>query len=160
MGAFYGVTKEWYNFVRGFELHYKWGVLEPYISLKSWSLGGEVLVDTENKVNHIFNRKPQREALWDILIYNELMTAGIVFNSYGIKYANYLYESRTSAYELGSRIYMDKIESINQMCTYINENRVIEPKELEEKMVAMSYHYNKDGNKYEIPLAKDLVSLQ
>ena len=74
MGAFYGVKKAWYRKVGGFELHYRWGVLEPYISLKSWLLGGEVLVDSENKTYHIFNRHPQREAMWDALAFNQLLS--------------------------------------------------------------------------------------
>ena len=72
MGAFYGVSKSWYEFVRGFELHYKWGVLEPYISLKSWRVGGNVLIDTDNVTEHVW-RAPSRSADYNALAYNQYM---------------------------------------------------------------------------------------
>jgi glycosyltransferase involved in cell wall biosynthesis len=152
MGAFYGTTKEWYDHVRGFELHYKWGVLEPYFSLKTWRMGGRVLVDSVNKTNHIFNRNPQRQALWDILAYNQLMLANTVFASYGIKYANWLYDSHTQAYERGSDMMMEKMEAISQLTHYIQSNSVMSPQELEKKMVDMSYHYKQDKCKYTNPI--------
>ena len=152
MGAFYGTTKEWYYHVRGFELHYKWGVLEPYFSLKTWRMGGRVLVDSVNKTNHIFNRNPQRQALWDILAYNQLMLANTVFASYGIKYAQWLYDSHTQAYERGADMMMEKIEAISQLTHYIQSNSVMSPQELEKKMVDMSDHYKQDKCKYTNPI--------
>jgi len=154
MGAFYGTTKAWYNKVRGFELHYKWGSLESYISLKTWIMGGEILVDSENITYHIFNRRPQRQALWDVLIYNQTLVSSVVFGNYGIKYVNYLSEGDRHAYQRGTDMYMEKIEAVNALSGYIYQNRVMTPEELEKKMVEMSYHYNQEKCKYTDPLVK------
>lgn len=152
MGAFYGIKKSWYDKIRGFELHYKWGVLEPYISLKSWRMGGEVLVDSENKTLHIFNRRPQREAMWDVLAYNQLVISGTVLGKYGKKYAQYLSQGSRSVWDRGSDMYMDKIESIVQMAGYIERNSVMTPQQLERMMINMSYHYSQDSCKYTDPM--------
>jgi glycosyltransferase involved in cell wall biosynthesis len=159
MGAFYGVKKSWYEKIRGFELHYKWGGLEPYISLKTWKMGGSVLVDSDNITYHIFNRKPQRDALWDVLAYNQLMIANTVFSQYGIKYAEFLWNSGTSAYERGSEMMMEKMEAISQLTQYIISHSVMTPQELEKKMVEMSFHYNQEECKYTNPLLHEYDSV-
>ena len=149
MGAFYGVKREWYNKISGFELHYQWGNLEPYISLKSWRMGGEVLVDSDNKALHIFDRinpnkvgnEKRREAKWDVVIYNQLMIAATVFGIYGIKFARYLEHMNNSSWNNASEMYMDKKDSINWFARYYHEEAEMTPKELEDKIIELSYHY-------------------
>lgn len=154
MGAFYGVRRDWYEKLRGFELHYKWGVLEPYISLKSWRLGGEVLVDTDNKTLHMFNRHPQRSADWSAIAYNQQIIAGCVFGVYGIKYAQFLAEGETAAFDQACTMRMERIEEVNQMTHYLDENAKVSPEELERSMVELSYFYNQPGCKYDNPIKK------
>jgi len=151
MGAFYGVKKAWYKKVRGFELHYKWGVLEPYISLKTWLLGGSILVDTDNITYHIFNRSPQRHTDWNALAYNQCMVANVVFGKFGKKYVQYLSESNTTAYNNGSEMMMEKMESIAQLTNYLNDHNVATPAQLEEAMIELSIHYKKRGCTYKHP---------
>ena len=55
LGAAYGVSKKWYNYIDGFWGHKFWGALEPYISLKSWLFGGDCLVAPHIETAHIFN---------------------------------------------------------------------------------------------------------
>jgi glycosyltransferase involved in cell wall biosynthesis len=152
MGAFYGVKKSWYEHIRGFELHYIWGVLEPYISLKSWIMGGEVLVDTENTARHTW-RRPSRSPAFDALAYNQLMVAGTVFGTYGGKYATYLLEGGYDTAERAAKIYTSKQYDIDELADYIKENRVLEPHDLERMMVSLSVEYNK-RDKYPNPLSK------
>jgi glycosyltransferase involved in cell wall biosynthesis len=151
MGAFYGVKKDWYDYIRGCELHYKWGVLEPLMSLKTWLLGGEVLIDTDNVTEHIW-RAPQRDADFSALSYNQQMLAAIVFGSYGIKYANFLWEGRGAAYERGAEMAAEKKEAIEQMAYYLQQNATMSPEELEKKMVDLSFQYHRENNKYLNPL--------
>ena len=143
MGAFYGVKKRWYEYIRGFELHYIWGSLEPYISLKSWILGGKVLVDTENKTYHMW-RTPQRSARFDALMYNQILISSVVMYNYGKKYVDYLYDRHSSTYIIASDIARNRQAEIAYLAEYIKDRRVMEPKELEELMVNMSVEYNKE----------------
>lgn len=57
LGAIYGIRKEWYNYIDGWHGFRKWGCLEPYISLKSWLMGGNCLCDCSVKTYHIFKQK-------------------------------------------------------------------------------------------------------
>lgn len=151
MGAFYGVKRSWYEYVKGFELHYKWGVLEPYISLKTWKMGGSVLVDSDNGVQHIW-RKPRRTLALDALAYNELLIAQVVFHSYGTRYANFLYESKTPFIDPAVAILEHKIEPIGQLARYVQSNQVMTSEELERKMVDMSHQYHRESNHYLNPI--------
>jgi len=155
MGAFYGVRKSWYEYVKGFELHYKWGVLEPYISLKSWILGGQILCDSDNLVEHIW-RKPRRSADFAALMYNQMMTSGVVFGPYGVKYAEHLCEYKSHTWDIASEMYNEKMESISQVADYIRKNRIMEPRYLEAMMVKLSVEYNKVKTHYENPIEEQV----
>lgn len=80
LGAIYGVKKSWYEYIDGFALHQKWGTLEPYISLKSWLMGGNCLCAKHIETAHIFkeNGSPLNIAhgiKQDAVIYNKLLVA-------------------------------------------------------------------------------------
>lgn len=55
LGAAYGTTKSWYEYIDGFWGHRFWGTLEPLISLKCWLMGGKCLVSPVIETAHIFN---------------------------------------------------------------------------------------------------------
>lgn len=152
MGAFYGVSRAWYNKISGFDLHYQWGNLEPYISLKSWRLGGDVVIDTENKVNHMFGRGPRREAKYDVIKYNQLMIAGTVFGSFGKKYAYHLEGQQGTAFTNACNTYNEKMDAMMHMARYCNAHAKLTPQELEDKMVELSYCYNQPDCVYEKPI--------
>lgn len=54
LGAAYGVSKSWYNHIDGFWGHRKWGTLEPYISIKSYMMGGDCLTAPHIETAHMF----------------------------------------------------------------------------------------------------------
>lgn len=145
MGTFYGVKKDWYNHVRGFELHYKWGVLEPYVSLKTWRMGGEILIDTDNSAMHIW-RKPSRETDLNALSYNQQMISRVVFGREGKKYGEFLWEARSAQYERGAEMCNDKRDAIGQLAGYIADHAALSVSELERKMVELSCVYNRGDN--------------
>jgi hypothetical protein len=145
MGAFYGVSKEWYEFIRGFEFHDKWGSLEPYISLKSWLLGGEVLIDTDIDVLHKtgrtgFANKPQTSYL-----YNRMMISFIVFGAYGIQFMEHLGQS--TAIQIAADMYMNRSYDLDLSRQDIEEKAVMGPEELHKLMVSLSEYHAKKGLK-------------
>jgi glycosyltransferase involved in cell wall biosynthesis len=86
LGAAYGVSKSWYNYIDGFWGHKFWGTLEPYISLKSWLFGGNCLVAPHIETAHIFNEPGQSgghgdEAKYTIYkSYNRMLVAWLLFS--------------------------------------------------------------------------------
>lgn len=121
-------------------------------------MGGEVLVDSENKVLHVFDRidpnkvgnEKRREAKWDVVIYNQLMIAGTVFGRYGVKFARYLEPMNNSSWNRASEMYMDKKDSINWFAKYYHEEAKLTPRELEDKIIELSYHYKQEGCEYKL----------
>lgn len=83
LGAFYGVKKEWYNYIDGFWGHRLWGTLEPYVALKSWLFGGSCRVVPRIYAGHIFKRAGTHGTPQDALMYNKMMVATLLFPDYG-----------------------------------------------------------------------------
>jgi len=143
MGSFYGVTREWYEFVRGFELHYQWGSLEPYISLKSWMLGGSILINTDIDVLHKSGRVGFAKKEEKAYVYNRMMIAFVVFGSYGIQFAEHL--GQNSVVAEAADIYHNAMQDVSLLRAYIEEHSVMSPEELHKKMVSMSQYHGKKG---------------
>ena len=81
LGAAYGVSKQWYNYIDGFWGHRKWGSLEPYISLKSWLFGGDCLTAPHIETAHIFNDTQGRHGTGYVnLAYNSMLVAWLLFD--------------------------------------------------------------------------------
>ncbi len=80
LGACYGTTKSWYNYIDGFWGHRTWGSLESYISLKSWLFGGSCRFLPTAETGHIF--KTQKDSPHKILpediLYNKLLVATLL----------------------------------------------------------------------------------
>ena len=82
LGAAYGVSKEWYNYIDGWWGHKKWGTLEPYISLKSWLFGGSCRTAPRIEVGHIFKTRGTHGTNQDVLLYNKMLVATLLFDDY------------------------------------------------------------------------------
>lgn len=145
MGAFYGVSRSWYEHLRGFELHYQWGSLEPYISLKSWLLGGEVLIDTDIDVLHKTGRTGFASKDEVAYVYNRMMIAFVVFGSYGIQFMEHL--GQNTSVERAADLYMNAMQDISLLREHIEKYAVMEAEDLHKKMVAMSAYHQKKGLK-------------
>jgi len=145
MGAFYGTTKKWYDYVRGFELHYIWGSLEPYISLKTWLLGGKVLISTDLDVTHIMSRVGHAFKQEYAIIYNRLMIAFVVFGEYGIPFMEHYGQSFTI--QRAADLYMSSMYEIAPLRKHMEKNAIMTAKELHMKLVKMSSYHSKKGLK-------------
>lgn len=82
LGAAYGVSKTWYEYIDGWALHKKWGTLEPYISLKSWFFGGSCRMAPRIETGHIFKKQGTHGTQQDILFYNKMMVATVLLEDY------------------------------------------------------------------------------
>jgi glycosyltransferase involved in cell wall biosynthesis len=82
LGAFYGVKKEWYQYIDGFHLHHGWGTLEPLIGLKSWLFGGENRTAPRVETGHLFKKVGTHGTSQDILMHNKMLVATLLFDDY------------------------------------------------------------------------------
>lgn len=80
LGAIYGVKKQWYQYIDGFAMHYHWGTLEPYISLKSWFFGGSCRTAPEVVAGHIFKKHGTHGTSQAALMCNKLMVTSVLFD--------------------------------------------------------------------------------
>lgn len=82
LGAAYGTTNKWYNHIDGFWGHHFWGTLEPYISLKSWLMGGKCFVAPHIETAHIFNETGVHASQYNYGLYksyNRMLVASLLF---------------------------------------------------------------------------------
>lgn len=96
IGAFYVTTKGFYQYINGWDTdggvnkgHQHWGGLEPWISIKTWLLGGECRVIRSLEVGHIFGRlthaggvMAQRGIRADLRWYNKLFIVHTLFTEH------------------------------------------------------------------------------
>jgi len=80
LGACYGTTREWYEYIGGFWGHRLWSNLEPLISMKSWLFGGSCRVVPEAETGHIFKREGTHGTPHEALIYNKLLISTLLFD--------------------------------------------------------------------------------
>lgn len=80
LGAFYGINKQWYEYIGGFELHRSWGSLESYFGIKNWLFGGSCRVSPKCEVGHIFKRQGTHGTPHSHLTYNKLLVATLLFS--------------------------------------------------------------------------------
>ena len=78
LGAAYGVSKRWYEYVDGWAGHYRWGSLEPHISLKSWMFGGSCRIAPSIATGHIFKPAGTHGTPQHALYYNKIFIASVL----------------------------------------------------------------------------------
>jgi glycosyltransferase involved in cell wall biosynthesis len=74
LGAFYGVSRDWFIKIRGFEGHKTWGSLEVVSALRSYIAGGNCMIDTKSVTGHLFKTASSNKPVQD-LIYNKILIA-------------------------------------------------------------------------------------
>lgn len=89
LGACYGVKKSWYSYIDGFWGHHLYGTLEPYISLKSWLMGGSCRVAPHIETGHIFKREGTHGTPQDALMFNKMLVATLLLED-GQRYIDFL----------------------------------------------------------------------
>jgi len=82
LGAAYGVKKAWYDHVDGWWGHRSWGTLEPYMSLKSWFMGGSCRTAPDIECGHVFKRSGTHATPHHHLMYNKMLLATLMFDEH------------------------------------------------------------------------------
>jgi len=72
LGACYGMTKRFYEKIRGFEGLKIWGSTEAYLSIKIWMAGGSCKLLKSVEVGHIFKKKKHFTLPPHFSLYNKL----------------------------------------------------------------------------------------
>lgn len=72
LGANYGVSRDWFQYIRGLHGLRMWGGSEMFMSLKSWLAGGSCKINADVKIGHKFrDEAPYSTGVWN-LIYNKI----------------------------------------------------------------------------------------
>ncbi len=72
LGACYGISKKFYEKIKGFEGLKIWGSTEAYLSLKVWMAGGSCKLLRSVEVGHIFKKKKHFTLPPHFSLYNKL----------------------------------------------------------------------------------------
>lgn len=126
LGAAYGVSKKWYEYIDGFAGHKSWGTLEPYISLKSWLFGGSCLTTTGVETGHIFKPSGTHGTALHHLIYNKIFVSTVLFDDYNRdRLINYL--GTNNQIEQAKKEYNNDLEFIKFKREEYKSKIVIDP---------------------------------
>jgi len=72
LGANYGFSKQWFNYIKGLYGLKMWGTSEPFLSIKTWLAGGKCKIRTDIEIGHKFRKNaPYRTGVSD-LVYNKI----------------------------------------------------------------------------------------
>lgn len=78
LGAAYGVKKQWYQYIGGWEGHKRWSTLEPYISIKSWMFGGECRVAPKVQIGHIYKKSNPHGVTQPYILWNKYLVSTLL----------------------------------------------------------------------------------
>lgn len=120
LGAFYGVSKSWYDHIKGFMGHRYWGTLEPFISLKSWFAGGKCMIANDVENGHIFKQRPSHITHTHDLMYNKLMAAEVLFPN-DIKHKLISFLGRNEHIDRAKRMILDDQAQIDHLKKYYQQ---------------------------------------
>lgn len=130
LGAAYGVSKSWYNYVDGWAGHKTWGSLEPYISLKTWLFGGSCRIATRIETAHIFKTQGTHNVPQHVLFYNKMMIATLLLDDYD-RFIDFLGDHRTI--KKAKEIYNDNIDFIMKKKEEYKDKIVYKPEDFFKK---------------------------
>ena len=72
MGACYFSTREWFLYIGGLEFNKDWGDEEPFLSIKSWLAGGNVMMMNDFGIGHKFRSTSSYTTNISSLKYNKI----------------------------------------------------------------------------------------
>jgi len=91
LGANYGFSKKWFNYIHGLMGLKMWGTSEPFLSMKSWMTGGKCKITTSIEIGHKFRSNAPYSTMVAYLVYNKIyLCKTILPEDLGQKLINYL----------------------------------------------------------------------
>lgn len=72
LGANYGFSKKWIDYIKGLEGLKMWGSSEPFISMKTWMAGGKCKITKDIEIGHKFRGNAPYETKIYHLVYNKI----------------------------------------------------------------------------------------
>lgn len=142
LGANYACSIKWWNYIKGLQGLTLYGRDEPYLSYKSWMLGGKVKC-----IPNIVTLHKGREygmpykCTYTECLYNELVMSYILFPEYYHKLVDYFYKhyKYNDIKNICLKIVYNKKE-LDKLQTYIKEKTKIKLSEIE----YINKHYSDD----------------
>ena len=119
LGANYGVSKKWFNYIHGLKGLKMWGCSEIFMSLKTWMAGGDCKIDTDIEIGHKFrDTAPYSTGVWN-MIYNKMYLCKTILP---IEIGNYLIDKmpKTVNYKRAMKEIDLNVNKINQERDYYN----------------------------------------
>ncbi len=112
LGACYGVSKRYWNKIKGLNGLITYGSDEALLSLKTWMEGGRCLLFKEIQTGHIYRKKhPYKVATTDIL-YNKLLIAELLLP---VSYKTQAFQALNSVYPNGMNACMKLLQENRQL---------------------------------------------
>jgi len=91
LGANYGFSKEWFDYIRGLKGLKMWGTSEPFLSMKTWMAGGKCKIATGIEIGHKFRSNAPYATGVAYLVYNKIyLCKTILPEDLGEKLISYL----------------------------------------------------------------------
>ena len=126
LGAAYGVKREWYRYVDGWWGHRSWGTLEPYISLKSWLMGGSCRTAPGIQTGHIFKSEGTHGTNLAHLSYNKILMATLLFPEKDAERLIAFLPAQEGIIKAGKKMIEDREEEINKKRDEYKEKIVLD----------------------------------
>lgn len=75
LGANYGITRAWWQKIRGLKGLRMWGGQEAFLSLKTWQAGGRCAIIRDIEIGHLFRSRTPYVASYESIWYNKMRMA-------------------------------------------------------------------------------------
>jgi len=72
LGANYGFSKNWFDYIKGLKGLKMWGTSEPFLSMKTWMAGGKCKIRKDIEIGHKFRSNAPYATGISHLVYNKM----------------------------------------------------------------------------------------
>lgn len=126
LGADYFSSKAHWAKIKGLQGLKQWGQEEPMMSIKTWLLGGKVILMSQMWVGHVYREKRPYPMDTNKTTYNHLLLNHLFTDKQEMADEFDLHIKKRFPKHIGGacQLFQDNIEEIQMLKNYINQNRV------------------------------------